>query len=344
MRTNLYLQQTNWAFPQGAASSVYMRQKFLVLTGILLGTSFLIFLWWSQAVKPPNPSDNNPKMFIVDRGESARGIAEKLQKQNLIRSAVAFFILARFGGVANIIQAGNFRLTPAMDLYTVSDILTHGTFDIRITIPEGWRNEEIALKLTQELSIPEKEFLKAAREGYMFPDTYLIPKEATAEAVATIFLDNFNKKVTPDIISQANKKNLSSGELITIASLVEREAKFPEDRPLVASVILNRLKIGMKLDIDATVQYVLGYQSMQKSWWKNNLTREDLEIDSLYNTYKHPDLPPTPIANPGLAVIVSVIEAPATDYLYYISDKTGRIHFAKTIQEHNENIRKYLNI
>lgn len=100
----------------------------------------------------------------------------------------------------------------------------------------------------------------------------------------------------------------------------------------------------MKLDVDATVQYALGYQPNQKSWWKKNLTQEDLEIDSPYNTYKYPSLPPTPIANPGMAAINAVVEAPETDYLYYLSDKTGKIHFAKTIEEHNENIKKYLNL
>lgn len=321
-----------------------MKRKFLILICILLGSSLFIFLWWTQAVKPPNPSNNTPVILNIKRGESVRSIAERLQKQGLIRSAVAFFLLARFGGTANDIQAGDFRLTPAMDLYTVSNTLTHGTLDIWITIPEGWRNEEIALKLAQELAIPEAEFLKVAHEGYMFPDTYFIPKDATVGAMTTVFFDNFKKKVTEEIVAKAKKKDLSLEELIIIASLVERETKFFQDRPLVASVLLNRLKIGMKLDVDATVQYALGYQPHQKSWWKKNLTQEDLEIDSPYNTYKYPSLPPTPIANPGLAAIKAVVEAPETDYLYYLSDKTGKIHFAKTIEEHNENIKKYLNL
>lgn len=311
--------------------------------GILLIFIVLISLWWYQAIKPPNPTNTTPLIFSIKRGEGIRTIAEHLQKQDLIRSSVAFFLIARFGGLDNNIQAGDFRLNPAMDLYTVTNTLTHGTIDVWITIPEGWRNEEISLRLAKELSIPEQEFLKVAREGYMFPDTYLIPKDAEASVAAKIFLSNFDKKISQELRMRAKAKKLSLDEAIIIASMVEREAKFNEDRPLVASIILNRLSLGMKLDIDATVQYALGYQTKEKTWWKKELTIEDLDIDSPYNTYKNPGLPPKPIANPGLDAIVAVVDAPLTDYIYYISDKTGKLHFAKTIEEHNSNIAKYLN-
>ena len=320
-----------------------MKQKFTVLLGIILIGLLIFWLWWSQAIKPPVPDDETSVLFSIESGENIRSIADKLQKQNLIRSPVAFFLLARFGSVADKIQAGEFRLSRSADMYKIADSLTHGTVDVQITIPEGYRNEEIALKLTQSLSIPENEFLKAAEEGFMFPDTYLIPKEASASQVSKIFLDNFNKKVTEKEISLIKQKNLTLDEVINIASIVEREAKLDEDRPLVASVILNRLNIGMKLDIDATIQYALGYIPAEKSWWKKEITLEDLEIDSPYNTYKNPGLPPTPIANPGLKAILAVLEAPKTDYLYYIADKTGKSHFAVSFEEHARNIAKYLN-
>ncbi len=320
-----------------------MKQKFTVLLGIILIGLLIFWLWWSQAIKPPVPDDEASVLFSIESGENIRSIADKLQKQNLIRSPVAFFLLARFGSVADKIQAGEFRLSRSADMYKIADSLTHGTVDVQITIPEGYRNEEIALKLAQALSIPENEFLKAAEEGFMFPDTYLIPKEASASQVSKIFLDNFNKKVTEKEISLIKQKNLTLDEVINIASIVEREAKFDEDRELVASVILNRLNIGMKLDIDATIQYALGYIPAEKSWWKKEITLEDLEIDSPYNTYKNPGLPPTPIANPGLKAILAVLEAPKTDYLYYIADKTGKSHFAVSFEEHARNIAKYLN-
>ena len=320
-----------------------MRQKLTIVICLLSLITFFTFLWWNQAVKSVNPTNKESITFTIKRSEGIRNIADRLFKQNLIRSPLAFFLLVRLGNFDNKIQAGDFQLKPSMDLFTLTNTLTHGITDTWITIPEGWRNEEIALKLSKELNIPEKEFLKEAHEGYMFPDTYLVPKEATSQAVANIFFDNFHKKVSPEVKEKIKQKGFTLDEVLSIASLVEREAKFPKDRPLVASVILNRLKEGMKLDIDATIQYALGYQPNDKSWWKKELTIEDLEINSSHNTYKNAGLPPSPIANPGLLAIIAVIDAPKTEYFYYISDKQGKNHFAKTIEEHNINISKYLN-
>ena len=320
-----------------------MKQRIVILLLILLLGGSFISLWWTRANKPIKPDDKKEVVFTIHNGESIRSVAERLQNQKLIRSSVAFFLLARFGGVANNIQAGEFRLNPSMHMNTIAQSLTHGTTDVQLTIPEGWRNSEIAFKLTQELAVPESEFLKIAREGYMFPDTYHFPKNSTAVELVKFFFDNFNRKIGQKEISLAQEKNLSLNQLIIIASLVEREAKHDVDRPIVASVILNRLKLGMKLDIDATVQYVLGYQPQEKSWWKKELTLKDLETDSPYNTYKNAGLPPQPIANPGLEAITAVLNTPKTDYLYYVADNNGFSHFASTIEEHNQNISKYLN-
>lgn len=314
----------------------------MVLLILLIVVGIAVILWWNQAIKPVNPTDKKTVIFTIQTGETARSIADRLQSQNLIHSPVAFFLIARFGGIANDIQAGDFRLSPSMNLYTITNQLTHGTVDTWIQITEGWRNEEIAHKLSQELDIPENEFLKIAKEGYMFPDTYRIPKDASAAAVVATFRSNFEKRVTSDLLAKTKSQNITLQELIIIASLVEREAKLTEDRPLVGSVILNRLRLGMKLDIDATVQYVLGYQPKEKTWWKKNLTTDDLALDSPFNTYINSGLPPTAIANPGIAAIEAVIDAPDTQYLYYIADKTGKSHFAKTIEEHNANIERYL--
>ncbi len=144
--------------------------------------------------------------------------------------------------------------------------------------------------------------------------------------------------------NQAKIKGLTDLQVITIASLVEREAKQYPDRIKVASIILKRLSLGMKLDIDATVQYALGYQNNTHTWWKKNLTRADLNIDSPYNTYTHAGLPPGPIGNPGLSAIKSVLEADKnTPYIFYISNLKGtQMHYAATLEEHNQNIAKYL--
>lgn len=320
-----------------------MKKKFVILCFLLFIIGLTGFLWWKQAITGVNPTDKTNVTFVIRKGETARTVAERLHSLKLIRSPVAFFLIARFGGVGDNLQAGEFNINPAMDLWLIAKTLTHGTSDTWITIPEGWRNEEIALELTQKLSIPESEFLKKAKEGYMFPDTYLVPKEASAASVVDLFLGNFQKKIGPNIIEQAAKKGLNIDKLITIASLVEREGRHDADRPIIASIILNRLGIGMKLDIDATIQFALGYQSAEKTWWKKNLTLDDINLNSAYNTYNNSGLPPGPISNPGLESIMAVVNAPQTDYLFYISDSQGNIHPAKTIEEHNANIAKYLN-
>lgn len=308
----------------------------LVFAIIVLG----LFFWWKNGLSEVNSADKTQKIFVIQKGEGVREIANKLKKERLIKNPVVFFLLIWKQGLDRKIQAGDFRLSPSMTTTEIANTLIHGTLDVWVTIPEGKRAEEIAeiLKTSTPAyqSFWRDELVK--HEGYLFPDTYLIPKDADIDLIITIMKNNFEKKfesITP------NKTGLSKEEIVIVASLIEREAKLDEDRPLVASVILNRLNIGMKLDIDATVQYALGYQDSQKNWWKKELTKDDLNINSAYNTYRNQGLPPTPISNPGLAVLRAVVNAPDNDYLYYISDRNGRNHYARTLEEHNENIIKY---
>ncbi|KKR32721.1 MAG: Aminodeoxychorismate lyase [Candidatus Gottesmanbacteria bacterium GW2011_GWC2_39_8] len=289
-----------------------------------------------------NYKDNSPKSFRVKTGESIRQIAAGLEQEGLIRSPVAFFILNRFGGKAQNIQAGDFLLKPSMNLREITDALTHGTIDAWITTLEGWRNEEIADKLHRDLGIDRNEFLKVAKEGYMFPDTYRIPKNINAQEVADIFLSNFHKKVSDDLLREGEKQNISRDQILTLASIIEREAKNDTDRPIVAGILLKRLGNDWPLETDATIQYALGYQTQQKTWWKKELTADDLEIVSPYNTRKEKGIPPAPISNPGLAAISAVVYPKNTEYWYYLSDNRGVTHFAKTLTEHENNIAKYL--
>lgn len=316
-------------------------QKPLVALIIIAVGILTAYVWWTNGTSAPNAKDKAQKIFIVRKGESVREIANNLKKEGFIKDTVIFFLIVKKLGLDGKIQAGDFRLSPSMNTNQIAETLTHGTLDIWVTIQEGKRAEEIADILKK--SIPSyKDSWRAAlvpNEGYLFPDTYLIPRDATINLIISIMKNNFDKKYTN--IDVSKKPNLTQNEVVIIASMVEREAKFAEDRPLVASVILNRLNIGMKLDIDATVQYVLGYQADQKSWWKKGLTHDDLLVRSNYNTYRHAGLPPTPISNPGLAALDAVVNAPNTDYLYYISDKSGKNHYAKTINDHNANIKKY---
>jgi len=308
---------------------------------LIFSTGF--YLYYREGTLPVDKKSEESKIFIIKKGENLSSIANNLADQKLIRNKVVFYLVVKRFGIERKIQAGDFRLSASMNTHEIASALTHGTLDVWLTIIEGMRKEEVAQVVSQGLNIPETEFLKFANEGYLFPDTYLVPKEATAAAVENILEDNFNKRFNNELKESARRRNLTVDQVVTLASLVEREARFAEDRPKVAGVLLHRLKNNMKLDIDATIQYVLGYQPEEKSWWKKELTFSDLEVNSPYNTYKNAGLPPGPIANPGLATITAVVEASSDGpYLYYVSDSSGHLHFAQTIEEHNENIRKYL--
>jgi len=319
-----------------------MRKRLVIFLILFLISLGLGFAWFGEATEAVNANDKSSQIFVVEKGESIREIAVRLKKENLIRSPLAFFLLVRQLGISSEIQAGDFRLSPSMSAKTMIQNLTHGTLDVWLTTLEGWRVEEMALKLAQELSIPESEFLKTTKEGYMFPDTYLLPKEATAGAVAEIFYKNFEQKFDQELKNKAAKRGLSQKEVVILASIVEREAKLNQDRPIVAGILLKRLENKWPLQVDATIQYALGYQADQKSWWKKGLTKEDLKIDSAYNSYENIGLPPTPICNPGLASIKAVIDPQETEYWYYLSDHQGKMHYAKTLEEQNQNIATYL--
>ena len=292
---------------------------FLVgLTALLIAAVF----WWKVSLTPVNPANRQTQTFIVARGDGVREVSKKLKDTGLIHDQIAFFLLVKKMGIEKNIQAGSFQLSPSLSSYEIANRLTVGTEDVWITIPEGWRSEEI-IKYLQEQNIPGPE-VGWNEEGKYFPETYLVPKQMTIEEVRNLMRRTFEVKVPETTQDQ-----------LIVASLVEREAKRSQDRPLIAGVIYNRLQVGMKLDIDATIQYALGS-------WKKDLTLEDLQIKSLYNTYTNLGLPPAPICNPGLASIEAAINPAQTDYLYYMHDKNGVAHFAATIEEHNANVAKYL--
>lgn len=297
-------------------------------------------LWWKNGVAPANISDNTSQIFVVSKGEGVREIASSLKKKGLIKDPIIFFILTKRMGLDKEIQAGDFRLNPSMDMYTVIQILRHGTLDIWTTIPEGLRATEIAQILKDKMPTYQDSWASELKknEGYLFPDTYLIPRDTNINMIIAMFKNNFDKKYST---LDTSKTILSQTEIITIASLIEREARRDEDRSLVASVIINRLKLGMKLDIDATIQYAIGYQDDQKKWWKKSLTASDKLINSPYNTYKVAGLPPTPISNPGLSSIQAAINPAKTPYLYYMTDKNGVNRYSEDLEGHNANIQKY---
>lgn len=300
----------------------------------------LITLWWQNGLQTVNPIDKTPKIFIIKSGDGVREIANNLKREGLIRDPIVFFLLIKSKGLDREIQAGDFRLNPSMNANEIVETLRHGILDIWVTVPEGFRAEEIADLLKIKIPSYDESWREelSKNEGFLFPDTYLIPKDADVAMVITLFRDNFESKYATIYTSNSN---LTKTEIVKIASMIEREAKNQEERPLVASVIGNRYALGMKLDIDATIQYVLGYQVDEKRWWKKSLTFDDLKINSLYNTYRNAGLPPTPISNPGIESLMAAANPASSDYLFYMTDINGITHFAKTLAEHTANIQKY---
>lgn len=298
--------------------------------------------YYLYLLSPVNSSNLAKTTFLIQPGESTLQIARRLEAKKLIRSANAFTILARRESNLGHIQAGEFTLSPSMSGEEIFSNLRLGMADKRVTLVEGWRIEEMADKLNKELKITNEDFIKVAKEGYMFPDTYSFTSKMTASEAAQIMKENFKGKYDTSIQAKIQKLGLTSEQGVILASIVEREARSDEPRRMVASILLKRFKIGMALNADATVQYILGFQPAEKSWWKRHLTHNDLKVDSPYNTYLHAGLPPTPISNPGLSSLQAVASAdPSTPYLYYYHDSQGQSHYARTLEEHNDNIAAY---
>lgn len=323
-------------------SSNQLTKRLLALFIVLLLLCGGAWLWWQDGISPVDPEDKTPVSFEVAKGEGVKLIASKLAQQKIIRSPTAFYILVKVMGLEKQLQAGEFRLMRSMDSLTVSRELTHGIMDIWITIPEGLRKEEIAARISKELDIPETEFIKIAPEGFLFPDTYLIPREATVGAILNLMVKTFHAKADDVIKTGTVKNKMSVNEIVTLASIVEREGINAADRPVIAGILMNRLNQKHPLQVDATLQFAIGYQPNEKSWWKKYLTNDDKEIDSPYNTYKFSGLPPGPISNPGIQSIEAVVYPKISDYFYYLHDNDGRVHYARTLEEHNANVSRYL--
>jgi len=294
------------------------------LSLLLVILAFSGFAWWTGQLAPANSADERTYPFIIPLGQTAAQTTSALFSQKLIRSPLAGNLYLKFSGLDKKIRPGTYFLSPSLYLKPLLESLTAGPRDVWITFPEGWRREQIATRLAANLqNFSSQTFLSqtATLEGRLFPDTYLIPTYSTESDIVQILTTNFSQKVG----------SLNSDDLI-LASLVERETRRPSDRPTVAGILKKRLAAGWPLQVDATIQYARG------DWTPITNTK----FPSLYNTYLHLGLPPTPIANPGLDSITAVRNPKNTLYWYYLHDAQGEIHYAATIGEHNSNIDKYL--
>lgn len=324
---------------------------FAVLFLFLIITPPALNQYYNYLLESPQPlAAKVQKIFVISPGEPIKEITASLKREGLIKNELAFRLFVTQLGIGKNIQAGDFRLSPAMSAKDIALSLTHGAIDVWITLPEGLRKEEQAERISQKLQLgsnpsfnfDKKEYIKNAREGYMFPDTYLIPKDSTTAGIEQKLTATFSQKVDESILKNGAKINLTEEDVVILASLIEKEAKTDAEKPTIAGILLNRIKIGMALQVDATVSYAKGFDSSQNTWWPQVTVDEYHSIKSPYNTYLVTGLPPAPICSPGLASIRAAANPNATDYLYYLHDSSGQIHYAKTAAEHQGNIQKYL--
>jgi len=320
-----------------AADSLPLKDRIYLSTAVILQKNDL--------TRPQNQFGIDVA-FQVDLGESPLSISNRLKDVGLINNPDAFRKYIIYSGIDTQIQAGEFTLNSLMAPVDIARALTDPTpKSIEFAILEGWRVEEIAASLSSYgLKITPKEFITTVQskeaEGYLFPGLYTIPRIATADLMVYAFTNAFNSNLTDEIVAGFTEIGLSIHEGVTLASIIEREAMIDEEMPMIASVFLNRLLIGMKLDADSTAQYALGYNSAQGTWWTNPLSLEDLKIESPFNTYLYPGLPPGPICNPGLNALRSVAFPAQTPYYYFRAtcDSSGRHFFAETFEEHAANV------
>lgn len=317
-------------------------------------------IWWKNVSGPINPKDTSSQDFLVTRGQSLTRVAQNLEKQHLVKSALAFKFYTQLSGQAGKIQPGEYSISPGFSTDKIMMTLVLGPKELWVTYPEGLRLEEIAAKTIKTLGMnhPDKaqtfwtDFISTAsgKEGYLFPETYLFPKDVKGTTVANKLISTFDTKVTEQMRADAQKSDLTFAQLIVLASIVERETQTNEERPIVAGILLKRLDAGWPLQADATLQYATGLRRCGKdltkpvlecAWWETP-TVDDRQVKSAYNSYANRGLPPAPIANPSLSSIRAVIYPVESDHWFYIHDKQGYIHYAKTADEHANNVNKYL--
>lgn len=315
-----------------------MKKIFILI--FLISVSSIVAIFFVKNLTTPVSNDTKNQDVLITKGSSVTQIGNKLEKAGIIRSGLVFKFYVQLTNSQNKIQAGEFQLSPSSNLFEIVERLKKGPSEIWVTIPEGLRQEEIALRFSTTLNkdqafITEFINLTSSKEGYLYPDTYLFPKTATAQQIVNKLLSTFDQKV----------EDITYDQLI-MASLLERETFSDQEKPIVAGILYKRLKNDWPLQVDATLQYAkdnLKYSSVNinNKYWEPAFAI-DKEINSLYNTYKNLGLPPSPISNPGISTINASIDPQDSEYWYYIHDNSGKIHYARDLSEHNANINKYL--
>ncbi len=320
---------------------------FILLTLLVWGISGVFYY---QVSIPAGESTDSIAISIAP-GATLKQISNNLESHNLIRSASAFRLLANIRKKQTHIQAGEYELSQSMLPTDILKTITSGKTILHpVTIPEGYRIKEIAELLSKKILIDKEIFIKESRdrdliqtldinsdtlEGYLFPETYHFSKHTSEKKIIQTMLNTFKQKIASQaILDQVENSKMSMHEIITLASLIEKETGKNEERKHISSVFHNRLKKNMRLQTDPTVIYAI-------EEFDGNIRKKDLNIDSPYNTYRHKGLPPGPIASPGIESIVAALNPTNTNHLYFVSRKDGSHHFSSNLEEHNRAVKKY---
>ena len=323
----------------------------------------------ADEVNTPLSADSGEVFFIIENGETAQSVAQKLQAMTIIHDAELFAQLLRYNGIDTRLQTGEYQLRRNMTMKEIGAALYRGWAGrFALTVPAGWRLEELAEHLNSTGIINGQQFLRTARrgasvnhhlladrppgqsyEGYLFPDTYYLLDTAKPEDLIAAMLNNLDSKLPDNVFELAQQQGLTFYQVLTLASIVERETNIPQERPIIASVYLNRLRPNSPyphLQADPTVQYAMGYQPDSGQWWKSPVQLDEYQfVNSPYNTYLYAGLPPGPIASPSLESIMAVLQPAQTSYYFFVCRRPhceGGDHvFAQTYQEHLQNAAVY---
>jgi len=312
---------------------------FLLFTITFICLFFVVFCFTNSASVP---SAYQSKVFVINKGDSLDVIASRLQQNQLVKNSLVFKLNTYFLGLHDKLRAGSFNLDTSMDNQQIArSLVIGGSHDMWIQVIEGWRNEEIAVYLEENDFFDAKSFLYMAKnsQGYIFPDTYSIPQTKDIDFFIVKTKQNFDQKYA-QALEQATKQ-VGQTEAIILASLLEREARSLESKQMIAGILYNRLELGMPLQVDASIQYASDSLSLPQNYWQS-VTKANLSIDSPFNTYKNPGLPPSPICNPGYDSIYAALSPIESDYIYYITGNDNKMHYSTTLKQHNQNISKFL--
>ncbi|MGH7542521.1 MAG: endolytic transglycosylase MltG [Gemmatimonadota bacterium] len=326
------------------------RRAALLVVGLAVLAGGAAFGWLLWASRPAAPEGAPPADVVVEPGSAVRTIGRRLDEEGVIRSALLFELWLRARGDAGAIQAGTYRLPRDRSLPAVVDMLVEGeTVLVEVTVPEGLRLEQVAAIVARALGSDSAAFMAAATdslfadslgipattlEGYLFPETYRVDPSTTARDMARIMTDEFHAVFDEGWRTRVDSLGTTVGEIVTLASIVEKEARVPEERKTIAGVFWNRLSMGMRLEADPTVQYALGGH-------RERVLYRDLEVDSPYNTYRNVGLPPGPIASPGRPALEATLYPDSVAYLFFVATGEGGRHtFSETLAEHERKRRE----